>query len=42
MTDIERCDFIQSVGMIAGAATAARLITQPALAQTRRNQEAGP
>ena len=34
MTDIERRDFIQSVGMIAGVATAATLITQPALAQT--------
>ena len=34
MTDLERRDFIQGVGMIAGAATAATLMTQPALAQT--------
>jgi Fe-Mn family superoxide dismutase len=34
MTDLERRDFIQGVGVIAGAATAATLMTQPALAQT--------
>jgi len=34
MTEIERRDFIQSVGMIAGVATAATLITQSAFAQT--------
>jgi hypothetical protein len=34
MIDLERPDFIQGVGMIAGAASAATLITQPALAQT--------
>jgi len=34
MNDIERRGFIQGVGMIAGSATAATLITQPALAQT--------
>ena len=42
MNDIERRDFIQGVGLIAGAATAATLITQPALAQTPPHQEAGP
>jgi Fe-Mn family superoxide dismutase len=34
MTDLERRDFIQGVGVIASAATAATLMTQPALAQT--------
>jgi superoxide dismutase, Fe-Mn family len=35
MTQIERRDFIQGVGLIAGAATAASLIERPAFAQTQ-------
>ena len=34
MSPIERRDFIQGVGVLAGAATAAALVEQPALAQT--------
>jgi hypothetical protein len=41
MNDIERRGFIQGVGIISGPATAATLITQPALAQTPPQHEAG-
>ena len=42
MTKLERRNFIQSAGLLAGAAAATSLIAQPALAQTRSQQEQSP
>ena len=42
MTNLERRNFIQSAGLLAGAAAATSLIEQPALAQNAQQQEPNP